>query len=221
MAHDVVAAAKPKADPAKPVRPELPRGDVIDERRILAAYKQMLVALFVSTLIVTGVLIALLLPFSFLFNADRNPPLIFVVILAGALGAFFSALIRLYNFDDLPKALVARGLEGLPKGHLRIYSLVPAVIGAISATVLYLVFAADMLQGGLFPKFGCELGENKCDLFRTLLNQWHPAQASDYAKTLVWSFIAGFAERLVPDTLQGLTRAAQPNKHDQTPTSPN
>ena len=55
--------------------------------------------------------------------------------------------------------------------------------------------------------------------FATVADEWHPAEASDYVKTLVWSFIAGFAERLVPDTLQGLTRAAQPNKHDQTPTS--
>jgi hypothetical protein len=119
----------------------------LDPRRILAAYKQMLAALFVTTLIVSAVLIALLLPFSFLFNSgNRNPPLIFVVVLAGALGAFFSALIRLYNFEDLPKALILRELEDLPKGHLLIYSLVPAVIGAISATVLYLIFAADLLQ---------------------------------------------------------------------------
>ncbi len=133
-----------------------------------------------------------------------------------SLGAFFSALIRLYNFEDLPKALILRELEDLPKGHLLIYSFVPAVVGSISATVLYLIFAADLLQGGLFPKFGCDLGDNNCNLFRTLLDNWHPAQAEDYAKALVWAFVAGFAERLVPDTLQGLSKASQRTNQDAT-----
>ncbi len=194
---------------------------MLDPRRVLAAYKQMLTALFVATLIVSGVLIALLLPFSFIFNnGTKNPPLIFVVILAGALGAFFSALIRLYNFEDLPKALILRELEDLPKGHLLIYSLVPAVIGSIAATVLYLIFSANLLQGDLFPKFACDLGASKCDLFRTLLDNWHPAQAEDYSKALVWAFVAGFAERLVPDTLQGLSKASQQTSHPTTAGEP-
>jgi hypothetical protein len=33
--------------------------------------------------------------------------------------------------------------------------------------------------------------------------------APDYAKSIVWGFIAGFAERLVPDTLESLSRSAQ------------
>jgi Na+/serine symporter len=181
-----------------------------DARRLLTAYKQMLVALFVTTLIVIIVLVALLLPFSFLFNSDnKDPPLIFVVILAGSLGAFFSALIRLYNFEELPKVLIVDELQGLPKGYLRVYSLVPAVVGAIAATVLYLIFAAELLQGDLFPEFSCDLTGSQCKFFQTLLNNWHPAQATDYAKMLVWAFVAGFAERLVPDTLRNLSRAGQ------------
>jgi hypothetical protein len=186
-----------------------PSRSTTSARLLLSAYKQMLVALFVATLIVGLILIGLLLPFSFLFNtSNKSPPLIFVVILAGALGAFFSALIRLYNFDELPKALIMRELQGLPRGHLIIYSLVPAVVGAISATVLYLIFAGGLLQGGLFPKFGCE-EVGMCDRFWTLFDIWHPEQAPDYAKLLVWAFVAGFAERLVPDTLQSFSRAAQ------------
>jgi hypothetical protein len=181
----------------------------IAAHQLLAVYKQMLLSLFSAALIIVVVLIGMLLPFSFPFNHDgRDPPLIFAVILAGSLGAFFSALIRLYNFEDLPKALVMRELRGLPRGYLLVYSLVPAVIGAISATVLYLIFAGGLLQGGLFPQFGCE-SDAKCNLFLTLLDQWHPTAAADYAKMLVWAFVAGFAERLVPDTLQNLSKAGQ------------
>jgi hypothetical protein len=204
-----VKAARPGVVPgAQPVHS--PSESSIESHRLLAVYKQMLLALFVATLIVIVILIGLLLPYSFPFNHDgKDPPLIFVVILAGSLGAFFSALTRLYNFEDLPKALVMEELRSLPQGHLIVYSLVPAVIGAIAATVLYLIFAGGLLQGGLFPQFGCELGDMKCDRFSTLFNQWHPAQGVDYAKMLVWGFIAGFVERLVPDTLQSLRRASQ------------
>jgi hypothetical protein len=183
-------------------------------RRILAVYKQMLVSLFLATLGIILVLVALVFPFFISYYlqgnaATRDPPLLFVVILAGALGAFFSALLRLYNFQDLPKALVARELEGLPRWHLLIYSLVPAVVGAISATVIYMLFASVLVQGDLFPVFKCKLGDGKCQTFGMLIGEWGPDQAKDYAKSIVWGFIAGFAERLVPDTLQSLTKSAQ------------
>ena len=80
-----------------------------------------------------------------------------ILIFAGALGAFFSSLMRLYDFADLPKALVEPGLGQLPSGYLIIYSLVPSVIGAIAATVLYITFAAGLLEGALFPRFACKL----------------------------------------------------------------
>jgi hypothetical protein len=38
--------------------------------------------------------------------------------------------------------------------------------------------------------------------------QGTPADATDYAQTFVWCFIADFAERLVPDKLKGLAAGA-------------
>ena len=34
------------------------------------------------------------------------------------------------------------------------------------------------------------------------MNYYWPSSPEDYGKALVWSFIAGFSERLVPDVLQ-------------------
>jgi hypothetical protein len=184
----------------------------VSRRHILAAYKQMLISLFAATLVISSVLIALLLPFFFRYAADNttpDPPLLIVVQLAGALGAFFSALIRLYNFQDLPKAVVARELEGLPRVHMLVYSMVPAVVGAIAATVIHMLFAAGLIQGELFPVFKCGLGKDSCTTFGSLVGSWGPDRATDYAKDIVWGFIAGFAERLVPNTLQNLSRSAQ------------
>lgn len=212
MTSDISSGTMPKKNKSIPSAEEtfLDSTETALTRRLLNAYKQMLVALFVATLVVIAALMIVLLPYTFLFNTtNKNPPLIFVIIGAGSLGAFFSSLIRLYNFEELPKAVVTRELQELPKWHLLIYSLVPALVGAIAATVLYLIFAAELMQGDLFPKFRCDLENGACDLFRTLLDNWHPDRARDYAKALVWAFIAGFAERLVPTTLQNLSKTGQ------------
>jgi hypothetical protein len=188
--------------------------DNISQRRVLAVYKQMLLSLFIATLIVIAILAILLFPFFARYvkgEIGEPPSLLTVVQLAGALGAFFSALIRLYNFQDLPKALVARELEGLPRLHLLVYSLVPAIVGAIAATVIHMLFASGLLQGDLFPVFNCK-GENPCTTFASLIGDWGPRDAKEYAKDIVWGFVAGFAERLVPDTLQSLSRSAQMEK---------
>ena len=195
------------------------KSDKVPKPRILAAYKQMLMSFFIATIIVIGVLIVLIFPFfySYYVKSDPNthdPPLLFVVLLAGSLGALFSALMRLYNFEDLPKALVTQELEGLPTRHLVIYSLVPPVVGAISATVIYMLFAGGLVQGDLFPLFKCKNTEKICTTFGKLIGDWGPDEAKDYAKSIVWGFIAGFAERLVPDTLQTLSKSAQ-NTQDQ------
>src|ERR1700737_4849292 len=100
-------------------------GTQISRRRILAVYKQMLVSLFIATLVVMGVLVAFVLPFFISYYVKgqvdaRDPPLLLIVVLAGALGAFFSVLMRLYNFEDLPKALVSPDLDGLPAADRRV-----------------------------------------------------------------------------------------------------
>jgi hypothetical protein len=178
------------------------------QRRVLAAYKQILLSSFVVTLVVIATLGALL-------KFSPAPSLMSVVVLAGVLGAFFSALIRLYNLQDISKALVARELEELPWLHLLIYSMVPAVVGAIAATAIHMLFASGLLQGDLFPKFSCK-DKITCDSFGSLIGDWGPSDAREYAKDIVWGFVAGFAERLVPDTLQSLSRSAR-EKDSQAP----
>ena len=202
------AAPAPQGNPARPVHGS----------QILAAYKQMLVALFVSTLLISAAAMVITLGFHYGQSPRRDPPLMVILIFAGALGAFFSALIRLYNFADLPKALVEPGLGRLRSGYLMIYSLVPPVVGAIAATILYITFAAGLLQGVMFPEFECKVMEgvrklSDCNTFGHTISDYGPKVATDYAKCLVWAFVAGFAERLVPDALQSF--AAKASKAEQ------
>ena len=101
-----------------------------------------------------------------------NPPFYLFAILAGALGAFMSTLIRLYHYEELPKLVESRGLDRLRRSDLTIYSLVPPVVGALSAAILFIAFAAGLVQGGsFFPNFACGAGSGQCGSFATFI-QW-------------------------------------------------
>lgn len=66
------------------------------------------------------------------------------------------------------------------------------LLGAVFASVLLFTFIGGLVQGSLFPSI--QVGS------WTDLNLRVP----DWSKLLVWSFIAGFSERFVPDLLDNL-----------------
>ncbi len=181
------------------------------ERRF-AAYRQMLVSLFFCALVVIALLLAIL--FGFHLTPNPNGPSIFLtVVLCGVLGALFSALIRLYQYEDLPKILVDETIPTLKNAHLLVYSLVPLVVGAIAASFLYVAFTGGILgDGSLFPKFVCKPKGEGCATFGSFIEEYGPQAGQDYGKLLVWAFIAGFAERFVPDTLKRLVEAESKQK---------
>jgi hypothetical protein len=168
-------------------------------------YAQMLRWSFGATLLVSAILVGCI----YLTWQAGNPPFYLFAILAGSIGAFMSTLIRLYNYEEFPRLVEGREHGRLRRSDLTIYSLVPPVVGALSAAILFIAFAAGLVQGGaFFPTFACRAGDNMCGTFDKLIHDFGPADATDYARTLVWCFIAGFAERLVPDKLKGLAAGA-------------
>ena len=177
-------------------------------QKLLAAYKRMLAYQFCGAIILVALPAAVLL-FSYA-TAKGNvwqPPILMAVALAGIIGAFFSALTRLHRVDHLPQALISDTVLGLSGLHLVVYSIVPPVVGAIAAVVVYLAFISGIFDSGVFPKLVCKAATKTCNDLVQVLNDVGPDKAADYGKALVWSFFAGFAERLVPDMLQAvLTR---------------
>lgn len=146
------------------------------------------------------ILVPYIIPISSLQKTSSEPiPIFLVVILAGTMGAFFSSLQRLYDFKELPQVLYNKDL-GDEYGTLFVYSLIPVLVGGIAAAVIYLVFAGGLLSGSFFPAFNCNLKAD-CTHFSALLADYGPKEAPDYAKAILWGFIAGFAERLVPSLL--------------------
>jgi hypothetical protein len=174
---------------------------------LLGAYKRMLTYQFSGTVVLVAVLAAGLLG-SYAI-ARWQPPVLILVTLAGMLGAFFSALTRLYNVDQLSLALISPTVSRLNGWHLLMYSFVPPVVGAIASVVLYIGFVSGLVDGGVFPKMSCKGDGKTCTQLVEVLNDYGPTGANDYGKVLVWAFIAGFSERFVPDILQSLVMRSQ------------
>jgi hypothetical protein len=116
---------------------------------------------------------------------------ILIVLFAGAMGGLMSMLQR-YN------SLVR---EGDPINNISVQSwhqiFTPAINGALFATLLYIIFMGGLITGTIFPDFKETSGSGLISLITE-----HPLEGpQNYAKLIIWSFIAGFAERFVPDTL--------------------
>ena len=120
----------------------------------------------------------------------------------GLFGALFSRLLYLQSNWD---ALTIGGL----KDAREISSIVlRGCVGMIGAVIVFFFLKSGVISGGLFPEFskiGIEEflfptpkpnGEHVTTSFRL----YYPTQA--WALLVVWSFLAGFSERLVPSILR-------------------
>ena len=135
-------------------------------------------------------------------------PLIAMVAFSGMAGAFASILQRIQKF----KASSAFGqddtlimLSSLDYGKLGVYFAL--ISGVVFSTALFLVFAAQMLKGPFFPAIFTPKDTTVLP-FSIFASATNPVDGAEYAKLLVWSFLAGFAERMVPDVLDRIAKKA-------------
>jgi len=136
-------------------------------------------------------------------NQGSNPTIIAMVIGVGALGGFTSSLQRVYTMTSGNDPIGAT--QALLASRASI--LASPILGMIFALALHLCFMGGLLSGDVFPNLQVHGVSDKTTFFNFF---WATVEAkpSDFAKTLVWSFIAGFAERFVPDLLDSFAAKA-------------
>jgi hypothetical protein len=131
-----------------------------------------------------------------------------MIVLAGMLGACVSALSRLYSISWISG--FATGINSI--SHFfwgLVLNFITSVLqGGLFAVIIYLVFMGNLVSGAIFPSFK-EVGQS------TYFHEFFEAGLkthADFAKALIWAFVAGFSERLVPDFLSTLGPQLQSKK---------
>lgn len=126
----------------------------------------------------------------------------------GVLGAFVSVLRRLNDaIGNNGEPDLSREFSALENEGERLW--ISLITGGIFSVLLYFLFSSgvgkDLLGTTLIPQFNCGA---KCpapsgDSFLTVNL---PINTAEFAKCIVWSFLAGFSEQLVPDVLDKLAK---------------
>jgi len=122
-----------------------------------------------------------------------NLPLLAAIIMFGVLGGLVSTLRRIQAVTFGKNADL--DLSELSRSNLSVY--VSPIFGGIFALLLFFLFAGKLISGSLFPDVSAEA-----------LFTYPPLDDNpELAKIIVFSFIAGFAEKFVPDNLERLTKS--------------
>lgn len=151
--------------------------------------------LFILSLLVFAISVLLTLAFPNLKQFDMR--LLVPAVLAGCWGAAFSML------SSLRDRLDASDLDSLKVLRARWVLGSRVLIGAGAASVLYFFFVSGLVSGSAFPD----------------LKAADPStvwQLNTFGLLVVWCFIAGFSERLIPGLLKKTeARLEQPSTSDR------
>ena len=150
-----------------------------------------------AMLVVVVLAISLNLVLYFAYSMGTFP--ILLTIIFGSIGGYIGMVRRLETIpaNNDPTA----NFLDLKYGYVSV--ILAPISGAIFAVVLSLLFAGGILSGTPFPSF--ETDTKDLHFFASLSR----IDNADGAKLLIWSFLAGFAECLVPDTLDRIVARKQ------------
>ncbi len=118
----------------------------------------------------------------------------------GFLGAYLSRLIAFQN------TAVRLSLNDLENGYSWHFLMVRLLVGGLSSVILYFVISGHLIGGELFPapENGANGGFGSLWTVHTGAGMPYEGPSANFAKLIVWCFIAGFSERFLPDSLSAL-----------------
>ena len=118
--------------------------------------------------------------------AGEKVPKIYFLLAAAVLGSLVNQPFR-DDKDDRSMGLIL----------LILYLAWKSAIASVFAVIVNLIFISGIVSGELFPRFyGTDL--SYFDMIQWALSI-DPQTNADMAKILLWSFVAGFSEKLVPN----------------------
>lgn len=126
-----------------------------------------------------------------------------VAMFAGMFGGFTSCLRRVYTFNRGTDPISA--MQALTAS--RASMLASPVLGVIFAVGIYLCLLGGVLNGNLFPNLTIQGISGRPITFPEFFGTVEGSPA-DFAKLMLWAFLAGFAERLVPGVLDSFASEA-------------
>jgi len=177
------------------------------ERRRKSLTVTGLVTVLFDTLLLAGILV-------WCGTYDKNfIAVLSTVVYCGMVGGIVSSQRRLQRIPNESDPLIS--VFGLDSAGY--YLWLSPLLGAIFAVALMAMFVGGLLKGALFPDFHLSSTARFFDF------TWNtvPKGSGEYAKLFVWAFLAGFAERLVPDSLDRLASKLDPgNKPPAAATPP-
>ncbi len=175
-----------------------------------AIRKQALHISITVVLIVAGITAAALVA-----TQSAQPPsftLELIIFLTGAAGGVANNYRRLMR---MPVDMIeAQSIMASQLITFQIY--ISPLAGGIFAAVLYLIFMSGFLQGTFFPAFDPVMKDGY-ESFRVFSQGANPATNQDTAKAILWAFIAGFSEGLVPNFIDKILREVTHKERSEEP----
>ncbi len=118
----------------------------------------------------------------------------------GFLGAYLSRLIAFQN------TAVKLSVDDLENGYSWHFLMVRLLVGGLSSVILYFVISGHLIGGELFPApdDGATGGFGSLWTEHSGAGMPYAGPSANFAKLIVWCFVAGFSERFLPDSLSAL-----------------
>ena len=163
--------------------------------------KVVLFRLGITLLSLIGASIVLVIVF---YVASQQMGTMIFALFIGGVGSCVSFFLRFPKLGDSELEFIVSSWWAL---------IVPVLIGFVMGGFIYIIFFAGILTGdggkglftsNLFPLFTSPpLAEGEVLSLKQAL-EIRPVSVQDFGKLLVWCFLAGYSERLVPNILKSL-----------------